>query len=55
MSTGAVGATALGCTLPAATEAMGATPLHLANMLNCVVGADACMLGPLENAAKEAT
>ena len=40
---GTVGATALGCTLPAATGTVGATPLRPAKTLNYAVGTGCAM------------
>ena len=48
---GTVGATALGCTLPAATGTVGATPLRPAKTLDYSVGTGCAMGG----VAKEAT
>ena len=42
-SMGTVGATALGCTLPAATGTVGATPLRPAKTLDCSVGTSYCI------------
>ena len=48
-------ATALGCTLPAATGTVGATPLRPTKTLDCAWEQAVASLGPWESVAKEAT